>query len=333
MSRPITRSLPAALLILLAALSLPAQAQDVPPPGVITYRLPDGPIYRVIAAEGAQPEDVSARLDDLAPGTEDDWLNVSPDGAWLLVSTDRFDPACVGWPCLALLPPDLSDAESVQINGEPVHASSGFGAVASGGNLIIYADSGGPHFSDLWAISRDSNDGAWTGPVLISERSPYAWNAQPAISEDGTRVVFDCGDEPYGQDGTAICDAATDGSDLIVCLMPQNTPPGFDPGTALHHPDFAPDGSIVFESDWGGLERLWRWLPDEHRAVLITEQFGNDNSPCVLPDGRIVSLWLGHEDNESGVHEIKVMSPDAGEFFMLITGVDVLDAGLGCGAG
>jgi hypothetical protein len=56
----------------------------------------------------------------------------------------------------------------------------------------------------------------------------------------------------------------------------------------------------------------------------------NDNSPCVLPDGRVVSLWLLRPGG-SGFHEIKVMDPDGTNQFMALTDVNVFDVGIGCG--
>lgn len=64
--------------------------------------------------------------------------------------------------------------------------------------------------------------------------------------------------------------------------------------------------------------------------VKISSNFTNDNSPCVLPDGNIVSLWLNRPGG-SGDHELKVMEQDGGSYFMLVTGADVADIGLGCG--
>lgn len=297
-----------------------------PPPGVITFRLPDGPLYRVPAEPGAEPEDLSLALDALAPGS-DDWANPSPDGALLLVSTGRFAEECAGWACLALLPADLGQAEVIRVAGQPVHPG-GFGAVASGGMLIVYPDSGGPHRQDLWAITRVEE--GWESPRLLTDGSPYQFHSMPALSAAGDEVLFDCGDVPYGQEGTAICRANTGGSDLAVLWRPDDVPPGVEPGTALHHADWLPDDGIVFEADWGGSERLWRLGPPGPPA-LITDAFGNDNSPCALSDGRIVSLWLGREANQPGYHEIKLMAAGGDPYWMLVTGVDVLDGGTGCG--
>jgi hypothetical protein len=83
---------------------------------------------------------------------------------------------------------------------------------------------------------------------------------------------------------------------------------------------------VVFEADWEG-EQIWRLLPGSAIPELISPDFNNDNSPCGLPDGRIVSLWLGH----AGVHEIKVMSPDGSSYFLLLPDTDVEDIGIGCG--
>ncbi|HVO71205.1 MAG TPA: hypothetical protein VMT24_14240 [Aggregatilineaceae bacterium] len=312
-----------------AATAAPSSmATPMPGGGVITYHLPEGHVYRLRAQEGAQPEDVSLALNALAPGSEDDWLSISPDGAWLLLSTDRFDPQCAGWPCLALIQADLSAGEVVRAGDEMIHPS-GFGAVASGGALIVYPDGGGPHDLDLWAISLAGD--TWSRPVLLTGDSPFAWNAQPAIVADGGRLLFDCGDQPYAGMGTAICEVRADGADFRVVWTPDEIPLGEPAGTALHHADYASDGSLVWEADWGG-ERVWRLSPDGSGPVLVAGQLGNDNSPCVLPDGRIVSLWLQRPGNSQGHHEIKVMAADGNRYFMALAGIDVEDSGLGCGA-
>ncbi|MBN2005700.1 MAG: hypothetical protein JXA21_20250, partial [Anaerolineae bacterium] len=290
--------------------------------GHITYRLGDR-LYRVAAQEGATPEDVSAALDALAAGTDDEWLNVSPDGAWLLVSTERFDAGCAGWACLTLVKHDFSAYEVVRADGMLLHPA--FSAVASGGALIVYPEEGGPHAQDLWAVRCSGT--AWSAPVLLTGDSPHAYNAQPALTSDGSKVVFDCGPVPYGQEGTVICEVNTDGSDFRVAAQASDI--GGSVQDALHHPDYAPDGSIVFESDWGG-EKIWRIPAGTTTPQVITTNFTNDNSPCVLPDGRVASLWLNRPGADGG-HEIKVMAADGSSYIMALAGVDVLDIGIGCG--
>jgi hypothetical protein len=77
----------------------------------------------------------------------------------------------------------------------------------------------------------------------------------------------------------------------------------------------------------------WRapWLlPAGASTPVLLGDYGNDNSPCVLPDGQIVSLWLGRPGS-SGLHEIKLMNADGSAYVMVLADQDVVDAGLGCG--
>ena len=182
--------------------------------------------------------------------------------------------------------------------------------------------------NDLFAVSR--SDGDWGTPILLTSASTHDFNEQPAISANGATVAFDCGPTQYGQKGTALCVVGTDGTGFTTVLSPTDS--GAPSGTlAVHHSDFAPDGSFVAEIDTG-TETLWR-LSTQGSLLQIAPSIDNDNSPCVLADGRIVSLWLNSPDNPQGLHELKVMDPDGSNSLVLLPGVDVVDAGFGCGGG
>ncbi|MBI4719085.1 MAG: hypothetical protein HY763_14870 [Planctomycetes bacterium] len=295
--------------------------------GAVVFALPDGHIYRIRAEEAATAEDLTAALDALAPRGADDWVNISPDGAWLVVSTERFDAECAGFACLAVVPSDLSAFESVRAAGQVVH-TEGFGAIAGGGNLIVFPSQEGPNQVDLWAMARTAD--GWGVAQLITGDSPHPYNTQPAISDDGSRVVFDCSPVPFSQEGTSLCEVGVDGAGYRVVLAPGDPPPGLAAGGALHHADYAPDGSIVFEASWNG-ERLWRLAPGSSVPTAIGAEFNNDNSPCVLTDGSIASLWLDRPGG-TGTHELKVASPDGAEYFILLS-QDIVDGGIGCGGG
>lgn len=301
-----------------------------PPPasgGHVYYTLADdGHLYRLDVDAPQSPRDISLQLASLAAGS-DEWANVSPDGAWVLLSTERaFDEECDGWACLALLPADLSQAEVLRAPRGVVHADS-FSAVASGGGLVVYPANDGPHALDLWAVRRQAE--GWSAPLLLTGDSPYDAHTQPALSADGSKVVFDCDpDMQDGQEGTAICEVGTDGSNFRTVLAPADGPGG-SASNALHHPDYAPDGSIIFEADWEG-EQIWQLETGSEKPQRVTAAFNNDNSPCALPDGRIVSLWLDRPEG-AGSHELKIMSADGSDYFMALTEKDVFDIGLGCG--
>lgn len=297
--------------------------------GHITYTY-NGQVYRIQAMEGATSENISQALDSLSSlpsGGKDSNLNISPDGKWLVLETERFDDDCAGWACMAVVTSDLTSGNIIRVDGDVVR-QDGFPVIASGGNLVIFSNDGGTHESDLWAVSRSSNNGNWETPVELTKASTYQVNYQPAISSDGKKVVFNCTNETYSGSG-CICEVGTDGQGFHVVVTPADSPDSLPDTGDLHHPDYALDGSIVFEADWSG-EQLWKLKPGATEPARVTDTFSNDNSPCILPDGSIASLWLNRTGGQ-GYHEIKVMTSDSSSYFMSLTDIDVLDIGLGCG--
>ncbi len=299
--------------------------------GHITYTLNNGQVYRIEAREGAVPENISQALEALAPqpvGARDAGLNISPDGKWLLLETERFSPDCVGWAGLAVIKGDLSRGEALKVNGDDIHPE-GFSAIASGGNRVIYPQNDGTHSLDLFAVSRDLG-GSWQAPVEISKNSTFTYNNWPAVNAEGTKVLFNCSNEPYSGT-TSICEVGVDGSGFRVVLTPAASPSGLPDAGDLQAPDYAPDGSIVFEAAWPG-EEIWRLAPGAAipGRISASAAYNNDNSPTVLPNGNIASLWLSRPGGLS-VHELKVMTPDGRSYFMALTDVDVADIGLGSG--
>ena len=194
--------------------------------GLVTYSL-DGQLY--IMQVGSVPQNVSAMLDEFSTGA-DIWLNISPDGQWLLMESERFSPDCDGWACLVITNISVSDPRVITINGSSLH-TGGYGAVASGGNLLVYPQSDGPHNMDIYAVNRTANE--WSDPVLLTGESPYAWNSMPALSDDGSRLLFDCGDEAYAGEGNAICEVNTDGTGFRVVLTPDDPPTGYSAGGGI----------------------------------------------------------------------------------------------------
>jgi hypothetical protein len=80
----------------------------------------------------------------------------------------------------------------------------------------------------------------------------------------------------------------------------------------------------------GGGQQLWRLVRDGGAPVRVAPDFDNDNAPCVLPDGRIVSYW--YPPGVSGdVRRLKVMAGDG-----TVLSTDLLDGTydvteIGCG--
>jgi hypothetical protein len=299
--------------------------------GIITYTL-NGHVYYIQENGSAPPVDVTAKLNRTSTGNGDSQLNVSPNGAWFVMRGRRLASECLDWDCLIVMNAKLSQAYALKAGGQLAHPD-GFSAISSDGKTIVYPLGGGPsHQLDLWKITQNAQ-GVWSAPVVLTASLParYAWNSQPAISSDGSKVLFDCGPQAYGGPGTAICEIGIDGSGFRVVTSPANKPPNQADGSENHHADYA-DGGIVFEGDWSG-ERLWRLTAGTAAASLAPQAvryaLSNDNSPCVLRSGQIASLWLSRTGNPNGYHELKIMGPQG--YKMLVIGKDINDVGLGCG--
>ena len=293
------------------------------PGGFVTYMVEDT-IFRVEAVQGARPVNVSKRLAVLSKG-KDEAPAVSKNGDWMTVVTSRF--GCGEQGCLTVVPRDLSKGEKVLVGRDPIFPS-GRGAISNDGKTIVFVWNEGPHSLDLFMTKRAGK--SWSKPVLVTGKSPFKHNTLPAMNPAGTHVVFNCGDAPYAEAGTNICKVATNGTGFKRLLAPTDDPlrPG-DETRALHHADFGPDGSVVFEADWGG-EHVWILRPGRDKPEMFGPGFDNDNSPCVLPSGHVASLWLGDPEG-NGLHELKVMDAGGGDALLLTPlDLDVTDVGISC---
>ena len=308
-------------------------AKAEPGAGHVVYRLPNKHVYRMEARAGTKATDVSRSLDRFGPGT-DGFISTSGDGEWMLVQTSRF--GCGAESCMVRVNRTMCMVQTIVSNGGLVRPAA-TAAIASGGRTIVYPSGDGPHEQDLFAVTQDA--GGWSAPVLLTADSRFAYNAQPTISADGLHALFDCGNESGAGEGTSICEVKTDGKDMTIRVASKDGPGG---KSANHHASYSPDGSIVFEGSWyGGAEQVWRAFPGKAPALINDEvvevnpvvyRFTDDNSPCVLPDGRILSLWLGRptENGKEIGHELKSMDPQGGTARMVLTGVDVVDTGMSC---
>ena len=296
--------------------------------GWIVYEASDAEgrrhLYRIAATPGATAVDLTAAFDARGDGVAyDESISISPDGKWIALGSPRFDPQCDGWPCLSLLAPGATEGEVVLLDGQAIHPE-GWAVVANGGDLVAYPQSGGPHALDLWAIRRSG--GGWSAPLLLTAASPYAFNHTAALSMDGARLLFDCGNDPYGAPGTAICEVGTDATAFRVVVGPEAGPYGA-PDAALHHADYDPEGGVVFQASWdGGLWRVPAGAAD--RVEPIGAAPSGDYAPCVMADGRIASLWYGWPSAD-GTAQVRLRTPDGATYGVLVTGAPLED--IACG--
>ncbi len=299
----------------------------MPGGGHVTYTFGDQ-VFRIASAPGSPAENVSMLITPGQTGHPDRRLNSSSNGQHYVFETGDIDPACAGSFCLAIGPANAPAASTlVTEGGNRIENAEGISAVNNEGNVVVFAASGKGHDRDLF-VTRRIPEG-WSLAEPITAGSSFAWNDFPSIHPDGTRVVFDCGVVANAGEGGNLCEVGIHGDGFHTVVTADDAPVGVSHRGPLHHAHYAHDGSIVFEADWDG-ERIWRKNGPMVKN-LSTQVFGNDNSPCVLPDGRIVSLWTNGPQNPANNHEIKMMGLEGTAPKMLLTGIDVSDIGLGCG--
>ncbi len=293
------------------------------PGGFVTY-IVGNQVFRVEALDGATPINVSTALNALASG-RDESPAVSRNGQFFTIDTERFDPQCDGFSCLAVVASDLSAGETVFIGGAPLRVK-GRAAISNSGDLIVYPSDGGPHDLDLFASRKTG--ATWGAPLLLTADSPHEFNDLPVLSQDANTVLFDCGPVPFSQNGTGICEVGIDAGGFRRVVDPDANPFGESGDFLAHHADYMPDGGIVFEADWDG-EQVWIIPSGALSPVRVIASQSNDNSPCSLPGGFIASLWL-ERPGGSSVHELKIMAPDGSEFAVITPDVDITDIGMSC---
>ncbi len=301
----------------------PIDLPDVPVPpvsgnGRVLYNV-SSTYFLVEARSGATAASVTAALDAVSPG-RDSRMNMGADGS-LVVETTRLGCSEA---CLAIFAPDLRSGERVLPEGRPVvDMRDVVPAVAGNGALVVFGGRG-PHPRDLFVSAR--TNGVWSKAALLTEGSNQPNNFKPSIAPDGSRVIFDCGADPFGSNATGICEVNVNGTGFRRVIGPEGGPGG---GKNTHSPGYARDGTIVFEGEWGA-EQIWR-IPPGGAPSPVNGSFSNDNTPCVLPNGNIVSLWLQRPGNTANNHELKMMNADGSGMVMLTQGFDINDIGLGCG--
>jgi hypothetical protein len=244
---------------------------------------------------------ISDQLDAIAPYTGSDHvpITVSYDGNWYAFTSTRFDNENGGWSDLVIVKSDYTEYEVIKLNGNLIH-STGRAMIFNNGNSIVFVSEDlGNHSKDVFVIHKNGN--TWGDTVNLTQNSSYNYNYFPTISPDGTKVLFDA--SPSSYPSMAIGKVNIDGTDLSFPIVAgQNE--------EAHSGSYNPNGAIVYEGS--NDESIWKLVQGTTTPVRITADQSNDNTPFVLPDGRIVSLKL-----PNSTHQIKIMNANGTDNHML----------------
>ncbi|MCY2954487.1 MAG: hypothetical protein NTU53_21360 [Planctomycetota bacterium] len=290
-----------------------------------------GHLFRAVAQGGAVPADISKSLTDLGYTGVDTQINISSNATWMVLHTTRFGGAADTSSLAILKSDDINSGQQIRIGGNVVISTDGPSAVSNDGNTVVYASTDGPHAIDLWAAQFAS--GQWTSHILTGlDTWTYSNNIQPAISADGTKVLFAAGNAA-GDTGTeAIAQVNIDGSAIQTLVTRVNAPADSKADAYLNHPNFtSTPGVIVFGANFtNGADQLWRWATGQTAATPASAAT-SEVSPAVFSDGRIVSLWRNRDGNAGHVLELTLRDADGSYRGTIAPGVDLPNAGIGVG--
>jgi len=180
----------------------------------------------------------------------------------------------------------------------------------------------GPHwYENMGYAITDVNDKAYgsrgylckinlrTGNVTLLLEDPQGAVRDPQVHYDGEKILFSF--RKGGTDYFHIYEINADGSELK-----QLTDGPFDD----IEPTYLPDGGIIFCST-----RAKRWVPcwytqvatlhrcdsDGENIHMLSSNIEQDNTPWMLPDGRIMyTRWEYVDRSREAFHHLWVMNPD-----------------------
>lgn len=139
----------------------------------------------------------------------------------------------------------------------------------------IYFNSARTGDSEIYSMNTDGTE------ITNISLSPHKEDVMPAVSPDGSKVVFMRGNF-YDWDSYELWIMDTDGSNQIQ--LTDNT-------KADGHPDFSPDGKrIVFASYIDGDDEIYMISSDGSGLKRLTDNSGSDNDPDFSPDGGLIAF-------------------------------------------
>ena len=189
---------------------------------------------------------------------------------------------------------------------EDGHWYANIGYYCNDANHKAYANNGKPDVGRLCKLDLGS------GEVTVLLDAEGGSVRDPVVHYDGQRVLFawrKAGTDPYH-----LYEINVDGSGLR-----QLTDGKYDD----YEPVYLPDGDIIFVSTrskrwvqcWKTqVGTLYRCGPNGEGITPISANLEHDNTPAVLPDGRIVyTRWEYVDRSQVGYHHLWTINPDGTE--------------------
>ena len=249
---------------------------------------------------------------------DDRWLAISNDLGYYIMETERAGYS--GWSGLVWgrFNANGEPSKPKAVDGRPhpeahgaisrkgTHIAITLRAKETRTDIILLTRNG-----DSWDRSRDINLSAATG------RS----DGEPQFSVDGNKVIWTSSINWSGSDSEIVFVENNLHGDGYKELLDSSR---LGSGAKMLRPSYEANGKIIFEGEVSG-ELCYRWDPSipDVDPKIINSHYSNDNSCRSLPDGRIISYWMGRQG--SAGHELRVMLENGVHQAVLLTGTSFWD--------
>ena len=252
-------------------------------------------VFLINAIENDVPESLSDKLDNQFDLDGVDYeFGFSQNGNWFVGHSTR-SPKCASWACMVVIRNDFAQGGIVRIDNQPLHDFETSTINNSGDQIVYSSEATDENVRDLVLITLvDKENDAWEIQGTLTEESPYEWNTYPEFSGDEEKVVFMCGDEPYGGSGTAICEYNIAEEHFRVLMTPEEHSLRTNEGTgALFYP-YYDKNNVVHYSD-SDVYATW-YLEEVGDDEVVINYLYERGSECILPNGLLVVVEWGEED-------------------------------------
>ncbi len=247
----------------------------------------------------------------------------SHNGDYYIFQSERFDSSnnIDGYAAITICKSNFSYFEVPKDEKGNVFHAEGIMQISNDGRNIYFVQNGTTHTRDIFKITKTGL--FWSDPIPLSSLSGYDYNISPYLSYDETKIIYECSNNVSSS--SAIVEVLSDGTGQI-----QKTSITEIVGCSqMKSPCYDVDGNIYFEAETSA-ERIWKLNVAGGNPHIINNSFTNDNSPVTLPDGRIVSGYVGNT-----THQIKIMNSNGLNNFMLTNDsspfLEIFDIGISAG--
>lgn len=243
---------------------------------------------------------------------DDKWLAISNDLSYYILETERA--GYNGWSGLTwgTLNSNGEPSQPKAVEGDP--HPEGHGSISKDGAHIAVTLRNGNN-DDIFLLTRKGAGWDRAQDINLSVASTGR-NEEPQFSVNGSKIIW----TNYANGEMSFDENNLTGNGYTRLLGSDR----LGSSAKMLRPSYEANGKIVFEGELDG-ELCYRWDPTAPGSdpAIIDHNYSNDNSCGALPDGRIVSYWMGRQG--SGGHELRVMLANGTHQSVLQKGIDFWD--------